>query len=125
LDAFPAFAAIRDIPVVQSSKMRRDAIVDCVRGPYRVFPEGGIYRFGERLAPELPFTANVYQWFFRLACTMKRNDEPGLGQHARQRRFIKIGARDVQGFLSGLPEKTCELIPCPSTQLRYGPHDFR
>jgi hypothetical protein len=115
LDAFRAFPTIRDIPIVQASKMGRDGIVDCVRGPYAVFPEGRIYRFDESLAAELPFTANVHQWFSRLACTMKRNDEPGLGQHARQGRFIKIGARDVQGFLIALPEKACELIPCPPT----------
>jgi hypothetical protein len=115
LDSLTAFTAIRDIPVVQASKMRRDCIIDCVRGPYPVFSEGGIYRIGESLAPEFPFTAYVHQWFSRLACTVKRDDEPGLGQHARQGRFIKIGARDVQGCPIGLPEKARELIPCPPT----------
>jgi hypothetical protein len=56
---------------------------------------------------------------------MKRNDKPGLGQHTLQRRLIEISARNMQGFLIALPEKASELIPRPTTYVRYSPHDFR
>jgi hypothetical protein len=72
--------------------MGGDGIIECVRGPYPVFPKSRIYRFGDGLAPKPPFTANVDNWFLRLACAMKRKDKPGLGQLARERGFIKISA---------------------------------
>src|SRR5436309_2306046 len=98
-------------------------IINRVRGSYTVFAEGFIYRFGDGLAPQLPFTANVHDGFLRRACAMKGNDKPGLGQQALQCRFIKISARYMQSLLVALPEKACELIPRPATDLCHGPHD--
>jgi len=105
--------------------MCNNATTDRVCGAYPVFPEGFIYRGGYCLAPQLPFTANVDNWFSRLACAMKRNDKPGLGQHAPEGWFIKISAWYMQGFPIAFPEKACQLIPRPTTCLDYGSHDFR
>ena len=62
--------------------MHGGGTIDCIRGPYPMLPKGGIYRFGDNLAPKLPFTANIDERFSGLLRAMKRNDEPGLGQHA-------------------------------------------
>jgi hypothetical protein len=106
-------------------KMCGNGNIDCVCGPYSVFPEGPIYRFDDGVAPKLPFAANIHNWFSRLACAMKRNDKLGLGQHILERRLIEISTRNMQGFLIAIPEKASELIPRPTTYVRYRPHDFR
>ena len=56
-----------------------DRKIECVCGPYPVFPEGHIYRFDDRLPSKLPFAANVHNWLYRLVCPVKRNHKPGLG----------------------------------------------
>jgi hypothetical protein len=90
-----------------------------------VFLESRIYRFGDSLAAELPFTANVHNWLQGLACAMKRNHKPGLGQHAFERGFIKTTARNMQSFLIAFPKKACELVPRPAADLHNRPQDFR
>ncbi len=102
-----------------------NGIIDCVCGPNPVFAESRIDRFGDGLATERPFTANIHNRFSGLACAMKCHHKPSLGQHAPQRRFIEISARNMQGFLVACPKKACELIPSPPTRIRNRPHDFR
>lgn len=122
---FRASSQIRDVGVVQASKTRSVDAVDCVRSPNPVFLESRIYRFGDGLAAELPFTANVHNWLQGLACAMKREHKPGLGQHASERRFVKTSARNMQSFLITFPKKACELIPRPAACLHNGPQDLR
>ena len=56
---------------------------------------------------------------------MKRDNKAGPGQHALQRRFIEIRARNMQLVLIALAEKARELIPRPTTYLDHGAKDFR
>jgi hypothetical protein len=125
LYSFRASSQIRDVGVVQASKTRGVDAVHRVRSPNPVFPESRIDRFGDALAPELPFTANVHNWLQGLACAMKREHKPGLGQHAPERGFIKTSARNMQSVLIAFPKKARELVPRPSACLHNGPQDFR
>jgi len=125
LDPFGASSQIRDIRVVQASKTSGVDAVDCVRGPNPMFPESRIYRFGDGLATELPFTANVDNWFQGLGCAMKGNHKPGLGQHALKRRLIKTSARNMQSFFIAFPKKSREFVPRPTADFHNGPQDFR
>jgi hypothetical protein len=80
LDAFCAFSAVRNIRVVQAAKMCCCWCIDRVYGPDAMFPRDRIYRFNDGAATKLPFSANVHDWFPRLACAMEPNNKTGLGQ---------------------------------------------